>query len=526
MANSLSHAALPYPIRNSRYTLPLSFRVAAGTPTDPTTPDTEVSSDGGATFAAAIEEITTGGANGLGYVTLTGAETNNNALLVAAKSANCLTTPAIIFPRVLALVGSGTLSAGSAGGGTLGTLLAYDVTGCFLRTTGGTGGGGTGGANNQARKIATYNTGTGAFTVVPDWETTPDGTTTYDVLLPEGVTLGMLRTLVPTTAGRTLDVSAGGEAGVDWANVGTPGSTVNLSATTVNTVANYTGNTPQTGDSFAIVSSATFGNSALQTILDTLENYAASLATSTISETGLVVDAAASTTSWITDLPSTEPDFYKDALVLFSTGVLSTAPGKVVSAYDGGTKRITVSEPFTSAPANGVAFAINRGHTHSTADIASAVRTELTTEMGRIDVAVSSRGTGIALDAAGIRSAVGLASANIDTQLVTIDDLVDGLEATIGVAGAGLTAVPWNPAWDAEAQSEVTDALTAALTEGYRAAGATGSVAQLLYEISAHLIRSAIAGTTKTIYKLDGTTPAKTGTLDDAVTPTSISEAT
>jgi hypothetical protein len=31
----------------------------------------------------------------------------------------------------------------------------------------------------------------------------------------------------------------------------------------------------------------------------------------------------------------------------------------------------------------------------------------------------------------------------------------------IGVAGAGLTAVPWNPAWDAEVQSEAADALTA-----------------------------------------------------------------
>src|SRR6266540_654078 len=39
--------------------------------------------------------------------------------------------------------------------------------------------------------------------------------------------------LQPTVAGRTLDVSTGGEAGVDWANVGTPGSTVNLAATTL-----------------------------------------------------------------------------------------------------------------------------------------------------------------------------------------------------------------------------------------------------------------------------------------------------
>lgn len=39
--------------------------------------------------------------------------------------------------------------------------------------------------------------------------------------------------LAPTVAARTLDVSATGEAGVDWANVGTPGSTVALSATTI-----------------------------------------------------------------------------------------------------------------------------------------------------------------------------------------------------------------------------------------------------------------------------------------------------
>jgi hypothetical protein len=46
--------------------------------------------------------------------------------------------------------------------------------------------------------------------------------------------------LLPTVLGRTLDVSAGGEAGVDWANVGTPGSTVSLSATTVSTVTTAT----------------------------------------------------------------------------------------------------------------------------------------------------------------------------------------------------------------------------------------------------------------------------------------------
>ena len=44
----------------------------------------------------------------------------------------------------------------------------------------------------------------------------------------------------PTTTGRSLDVSATGEAGIDWANIGTPGSTQSLSATTVATVTTVT----------------------------------------------------------------------------------------------------------------------------------------------------------------------------------------------------------------------------------------------------------------------------------------------
>jgi len=39
--------------------------------------------------------------------------------------------------------------------------------------------------------------------------------------------------LIPTVAGRTLDVSAGGEAGLDWANIGSPTTAVDLSGTRI-----------------------------------------------------------------------------------------------------------------------------------------------------------------------------------------------------------------------------------------------------------------------------------------------------
>jgi len=51
--------------------------------------------------------------------------------------------------------------------------------------------------------------------------------------------------LRPTVAGRTLDVSATGEGGVDWANVGSPTTTLALTGTTISTAqvaASVTGN--------------------------------------------------------------------------------------------------------------------------------------------------------------------------------------------------------------------------------------------------------------------------------------------
>lgn len=68
---------------------------------------------------------------------------------------------------------------------------------------------------------------------------------------------------------------------------------------------------------------------------------------------------------------------------------------------------------------------------------AAAVRTELATELGRIDAAVSTRlataGYAAPLDAAGTRSAVGLAAANLDTQ---IGDLPTNAELAASQASA------------------------------------------------------------------------------------------
>lgn len=59
---------------------------------------------------------------------------------------------------------------------------------------------------------------------------------TFTVAAGDNISIMGLSALRPTTVGRTLDVSSGGEAGIDWANVGTPSTTQNLSGTTVKTL--------------------------------------------------------------------------------------------------------------------------------------------------------------------------------------------------------------------------------------------------------------------------------------------------
>jgi len=60
--------------------------------------------------------------------------------------------------------------------------------------------------------------------------------TTFTAAATDNISVMGPAPLRPTVAGRTLDVSTGGEAGIDWANVGSPTTAVNLSATTFNLV--------------------------------------------------------------------------------------------------------------------------------------------------------------------------------------------------------------------------------------------------------------------------------------------------
>jgi len=114
---------------------------------------------------------------------------------------------------------------------------------------------------------------------------------TYDDLYAASA-VGYLK---PTTAGRTLDVSAGGEAGVDWANVGSPTTSLALTGTTIATtqkvdldtiktqtvtcgagvtvlasVGTAATSTAQTGDTYALANGSA-GFVAIDTVVDAIK---------------------------------------------------------------------------------------------------------------------------------------------------------------------------------------------------------------------------------------------------------------
>lgn len=92
--------------------------------------------------------------------------------------------------------------------------------------------------------------------------------------------------------------------------------------------------------------------------------------------------------------------------------------------------------------------------------------------------------------------------------------------------GTALTAVPWNAAWDAEVQSEVEDALDVTIADSVPADGTRPTVRSALLMLTRMLMEFGISGTTLTVYKEDGVTAAMSLTLNDGTNPTALTRAT
>jgi hypothetical protein len=108
----------------------------------------------------------------------------------------------------------------------------------------------------------------------------------------------------------------------------------------------------------------------------------------------------------------------------------------------------------------------------------------------------------------------------------TLTTIAGYLDTEIAAIKAKTDNLPSDPADQSALEAAILAAWTTALTESYSADGAAPTPAQALFLILQRLTEFAIAGTTTTIKKLDGTTTAATLTHDSATEPTTSTRAT
>jgi len=108
-----------------------------------------------------------------------------------------------------------------------------------------------------------------------------------------------------------------------------------------------------------------------------------------------------------------------------------------------------------------------------------------------------------------------IAAVKADTAAILVDT------AVIGALGAGLTAIPWNAAWDAEVQSEVVDALNVDTyaEPGQETPAATNTLVKKIGYIFKFLRNKLTATATQiSVYNDDGTTVGQKSTISDDAT--------
>lgn len=227
--------------------------------------------------------------------------------------------------------------------------------------------------------------------------------------------------LKATVAGRTLDVSAGGEAGIDWANIGSPTTAVNLSATNIDVdqvVASVSGAVGSVTGAVGSVTGNVGGN---------VNGSVASVAANGISASSLAADAGTEigTAVWAT----TTRELTSGANIVLAKGTGVTGFNDLDAAGVRGAVGLASANLDTQIAtlATGANLATVAGYLDTEIAAILADTNELQTDWadgGRLDLILDARASQASVD--------------------TIDGIVDSIlvdTAEIGAAGAGLTAL-------------------------------------------------------------------------------------
>ena len=134
-----------------------------------------------------------------------------------------------------------------------------------------------------------------------------------------------------------------------------------------------------------------------------------------------VIDASATTTMFVTGLASSVDHFHNDSMLVFTDGALA---GQVRAIYDyvGETKTIILQEALTSAPANGVAFAIVSLHVHPVSQIQNGLATsaELVTLRGADNDTLKTLSDQIDTVSADVSGLNDLSAAEVNAEVVDV----------------------------------------------------------------------------------------------------------
>lgn len=289
--------------------------------------------------------------------------------------------------------------------------------------------------------------------------------------------------LAPTVAGRTLDVSAAGEAGLDWANIGSPTTAQNLSATNIDVdqvvasvsgavgsvtgaVASVVGNVGGNvvGSVGSVVAGVTLAASAVQAIWDALTS-----ALTTVGSIGkLLVDRI-------------------DAAI--TSRLAPTVAARTLDVSAGGEAGLdwaNIGSPTTAQNLSGT----NIDTDQVVASVAGAVGS--------------------------VTGAVGSVAGNVGGNVVGSVGSVVGAVGSVGAGGITAASIATGAidadAVAADAANEIADALLARNIAG-------GSSAGRIVTDALRLLRNrrAIAAGTLTAYQEDDTTPAWTAAVATAV---------
>lgn len=344
-------------------------------------------------------------------------------------------------------------------------------------------------------------------------------------------TLRKTSALKPTVAGRTLDVSSGGEAGLDWANVGSPTTSVNLSSTQISNAATVT---TVNGLASGVITATSIGAGALvAAVWDGL------ISGHTTSGTfgGALNSASSAGDPWATVLPGVYAAGTAGHIV--GTAIPDVAPGA-----DGGLVKLGANSytlfTFTATGGAGVKFtgsSANPGFflqggagapgTRSAGGIAGR-GAEFTSQSGADGININSTGTAVQITAAtrGIR----VDAASGEAALFNAGGNSPGMTIQGGLGGSngyGLYLVGQSGAADILLGSSSSPSLSsavmnAAMTESYASNGSPMTPAQSLHMLWSLLGQKDVVSTTLTAKKLNGATASMTFVLNDATNPTAV----